>query len=101
MGAWGRLLITFLLTEREALHKPVLYLSHWFKQHRQEYYDRLQNVRDRGDWEGWLTFFLRGVEQVSREATDTTRHEPTHALPAHDSARRPPERCSRRCQHQR
>jgi len=72
-GRMGRLLITFLLTERGALHKPVLYLSHWFKQHRQEYYDRLQNVRDRGDWEGWLTFFVRGVEQVSREAADTAR----------------------------
>ncbi len=72
-GRVGRLLITFLLTERGALHKPVLYLSHYFKQQRQEYYDRLQAVRDRGDWEGWLTFFLRGVEQVSHEATETTR----------------------------
>ena len=72
-GRVGRLLITFLLTERGALHKPVLYLSHWFRQYRQEYYDRLQAVRDRGDWEGWLAFFLRGVEQVSREATETAR----------------------------
>jgi len=72
-GRVGRLLITFLLTERGVLQKPVLYLSHWFRQHRQEYYDRLQSVRDRGDWEGWLTFFLLGVEQVSREATDTVR----------------------------
>ena len=72
-GRVGRLLITFLLTERGALHKPVLYLSHFFKQHRQEYYDRLQVVRDRGDWEGWLAFFLRGVAQVSDEATETTR----------------------------
>ena len=72
-GRVGRLLITFLLTERGALHKPVLYLSHWFKRHRQEYYDRLQGVRDRGDWEGWIAFFLRGVEQVSNEATETAR----------------------------
>ncbi|HEY4217115.1 MAG TPA: Fic family protein [Gemmatimonadaceae bacterium] len=72
-GRVGRLLITFLLTERGALHKPVLYLSHYFKQHRQEYYDRLQSVRERGDWEGWLAFFLAGVEQVSNEATETTR----------------------------
>lgn len=72
-GRVGRLLITFLLTERAALHKPVLYLSHWFKRHRQEYYDRLQAVRDRGEWEAWLAFFLRGVEQVSNEATDTVR----------------------------
>jgi hypothetical protein len=50
--------ITFLLCERGALHKPVLYLSHFFKRHRQEYYDKLQAVRDAGDWESWLTFFL-------------------------------------------
>ena len=72
-GRVGRLLITFLLTERGALHKPVLYLSHWFRQHRLEYYDWLQRVRERGDWEGWLAFFLRGVELVSHEATETTR----------------------------
>lgn len=72
-GRIGRLLITLLLTERGVLHKPVLYLSHWFRRHRQEYYDRLQAVRDRGDWEGWLAFFLKGVEQVSNEATETTR----------------------------
>lgn len=72
-GRVGRLLITFLLTERGVLSKPVLYLSHWFKRHRQEYYDRLQGVRDRGDWEGWTQFFLRGVEQVSNQATETVR----------------------------
>ncbi len=70
-GRIGRLLITFLLTERRLLAKPVLYLSHYFKQHRSEYYDRLQSVRDAGDWEGWLAFFLDGVISVSREATET------------------------------
>lgn len=72
-GRVGRLLITFLLCQREILLKPVLYLSHFFKQHRAEYYERLQAVRDGGDWEGWLAFFLRGVASVSREATDTAR----------------------------
>jgi Fic family protein len=72
-GRIGRLLITFLLTEREALHQPVLYLSHYFKQRRQEYYDRLQAVRDEGAWEEWLAFFLRGVTAVSREAAETAR----------------------------
>lgn len=70
-GRIGRLLITFLLTERGLLSRPVLYLSHYFRRHRAEYYDRLQAVRDAGDWEGWLAFFLRGVTEVSREATDT------------------------------
>lgn len=72
-GRVGRLLITFLLTESGVLGKPVLYLSHYLKRHRQEYYERLQGVRDRGDWEGWLAFFLRGVAEVSAEAAETAR----------------------------
>ena len=72
-GRVGRLLITFLLCERAALQKPVLYLSHYFKRHRQEYYERLQAVRDSGDFEAWLAFFLRGVAEVSVEAADTAR----------------------------
>ncbi|MBK8058256.1 MAG: Fic family protein [Gemmatimonadetes bacterium] len=72
-GRVGRLLVTFLLTEGGILNKPVLYLSHWFRRYRTEYYDRLQAVRDSGDWEGWLQFFLRGVAEVSAEATETAR----------------------------
>jgi Fic family protein len=72
-GRVGRLLITFLLCEREVLTQPVLYLSHYFKRYRSEYYERLQAVRDEGDWEGWLEFFLRGVAEVSAEATETAR----------------------------
>lgn len=72
-GRVGRLLITFLLCQREILLKPVLYLSHYFKQHRTEYYEHLQAIRDHGQWEQWLAFFLRGVDSVSREATDTAR----------------------------
>jgi Fic family protein len=72
-GRVGRLLITFLLCERGVLGKPVLYLSHYFKQHRAEYYEHLQSVRDRGAWENWLAFFLRGVSAVSAQATETAR----------------------------
>lgn len=72
-GRVGRLLITFLLTEQGILHKPVLYLSYFFKRRRAEYYDRLQAVRDVGDWEGWLAFFLEGVDQVSADATEVAR----------------------------
>jgi Fic family protein len=72
-GRIGRLLITLLLCEDRVLHKPVLYLSHYLKAHRQDYYDRLQAVRDSGDWEGWLEFFLRGVTEVSAQAADTAR----------------------------
>lgn len=72
-GRVGRLLITFLLCEREILKLPLLYLSVFLKAHRTEYYDRLTAIRDGGDWEGWLKFFLRGVEEVSRAATMTAR----------------------------
>ena len=72
-GRVGRLLITFLLTECGVLHKPVLYLSHYFKQHRLDYYDHLQAVRLRGAWEPWLAFFLRGVIEVAAEAAETAR----------------------------
>ncbi len=72
-GRVGRLLITFLLCERDALRKPVLYLSHYFKRQKLAYYERLQAVRDDGDFEGWLRFFLRGVADVSVQAADTAR----------------------------
>lgn len=72
-GRIGRLLITFFLCQKEILIKPVLYLSHYFKANRQEYYELLQNVRDRGEWEEWIKFFLKGVANVSLEATNTAR----------------------------
>jgi len=72
-GRVGRLLITLLLCERAVLSQPVLYLSIYLKRNRLEYYDRLQRIRDHGDWEGWLTFFLRGVAEVSDEARETAR----------------------------
>jgi len=72
-GRIGRLLITFLLCERQVLSRPLLYLSHYLKAHRAEYYDRLDGIRNSGDWEGWISFFLRGVAEVSRSATHTAR----------------------------
>jgi Fic family protein len=72
-GRVGRLLITFLLCEKGVLRKPVLYLSHYFKKHRQRYYELLQATRDHGDFESWIEFFLRGVTEVSVEAAETAR----------------------------
>jgi Fic family protein len=72
-GRVGRLLITFLLCEREILRKPLLYLSYYLKAHRAEYYDRLTAIRLDGNWEGWIKFFLRGVAEVSQSATETAR----------------------------
>lgn len=72
-GRIGRLLITFLLCERGILQQPVLYLSHYLKRRRTQYYDLLQAIRDEGDWESWLLFFLEGVADVAGEATETAR----------------------------
>ncbi len=67
-GRLGRLLISFLLCEREVLSKPVLYVSLTLKKRRQEYYDRLQAVRDAGQWEEWLVFFLECVAEAALDA---------------------------------
>ncbi len=72
-GRVGRLLVTFVLCERKVLSLPLLYLSWFFKKHRAEYYDRLQAVRIDGDWEAWLGFFLRGVQEVATEAVVRAR----------------------------
>jgi len=72
-GRIGRLLVTFLLCEREILQKPALYLSHYFRRRRPQYYDLLQAIRDKGDWESWILFFLEGVADVAEEATETAR----------------------------
>ena len=72
-GRVGRLLIAFLLVHREVLHRPLLYISTYLKHRRAEYYDRLMAVRNDGDWEGWMRFFLRGVEETATEAMETAR----------------------------
>lgn len=72
-GRVGRLLITFLLCERGILQRPLLYLSHYLRRHRAQYYDHLQAIRDHGAWEPWLAFFLNGVREVSEEAVETAR----------------------------
>lgn len=72
-GRTGRLLITFLLCEQNILKRPLLYISHYLKRYRAEYYDRLQAVRDTGNWEAWLKFFLKGVYEVAQEASATAR----------------------------
>ena len=70
-GRVGRLLITMLLVSEGVLREPLLYLSLYFKQHRQVYYDRLDGVRTRGDWRGWLHFFAEAVAWTAGSAVDT------------------------------
>lgn len=70
-GRVGRLLITLLLCAENAISEPTLYLSLYFKRHREIYYELLQKVRTEGVWEEWLLFFLEGVEQTAEEAVST------------------------------
>ncbi|HEX5926674.1 MAG TPA: Fic family protein [Baekduia sp.] len=73
-GRVGRLLITLMLCAEGVLERPLLYLSLYFKQHRDLYYDRLQRIRTHGEWEEWVAYFLRGVLDVATSATETTRN---------------------------
>lgn len=72
-GRVGRLLITFMLLQAGVLAEPLLYLSLFFKQHRQTYYALLDGVRRTGDWEAWLDFFLQGVAETAGEAESTAQ----------------------------
>lgn len=72
-GRMGRLLITFWLCHEKILSQPLLYLSYFFKENRAEYYDRLMDVRKKGDWESWIKFFLTGIAEISDEATKSAK----------------------------
>lgn len=72
-GRIGRLLITFYLCQQKILHKPLLYLSDYFKANRQTYYDRLNNYRTKDAIENWLEFFLQGIIETSEKAVETAR----------------------------
>ncbi len=72
-GRLGRLLITFILCENRILKEPLLYLSLYLKTHRKQYYELLQSVRETGNWEPWIEFFLQGVLETADQATATAR----------------------------
>lgn len=72
-GRLGRLLITLLLCEQKVLREPMLYLSLYFKTHRQYYYELLNNVRMTGDWEAWLDFFAEAVIVTATQAVEAAQ----------------------------
>ncbi|MCF7979040.1 MAG: Fic family protein [Chromatiaceae bacterium] len=72
-GRLGRLLITLLLCSESVLREPLLYLSLYFKTHRQHYYDLLNRVRQTGDWEAWLEFFAEAVIVTATQAVETAQ----------------------------
>jgi Fic family protein len=91
-GRLGRLLITFILCAEGVLESPLLYLSLYLKKNRDEYYRLLQEIRISGNWEEWLTFFLTGVLETSRAATQTARD--LHQLFGRDAAALQPQAAS-------
>jgi Fic family protein len=84
-GRLGRMLIPLILVDAGILAEPLLYLSVYFKQHRDTYYRLLQHVRTTGDWEAWLLFFADAVAAMAGEAVATAQAL-THLLAA-DKAR--------------
>jgi len=72
-GRMGRLLITFYLYWKGLLSRPLLYLSFYLKKNRNLYYETLNDIRIKGDWEQWLKFFLKGVIEVSNDSIDTAK----------------------------
>jgi len=67
-GRIGRLLITLFLMDKKLLSTPALYISYYLKKNRMEYYDRLMEVRNKGDYEQWVYFFLQAVEDTAKDA---------------------------------
>ena len=72
-GRVGRLLITLQLCAEGVLREPLLYLSLFFRTHRERYYEELQRTRAVGDWEAWLDFFSTGVIETAEGAVTTAR----------------------------
>ena len=72
-GRIGRLLITLLLCQEKLIAEPLIYLSLFFKENREEYYNYLQSVRATGNWEAWLTFFLEGMSAVTDSTLSMTK----------------------------
>jgi len=72
-GRLGRLMIPLIMVSANVLSEPLLYLSVFFKKHRQVYYDHLQQVRVSGDWESWLLFFVDAVTETANQALNTAQ----------------------------
>ena len=87
-GRIGRLLITFYLYQQGVLRKQLLYLSDFFKEYRQDYYDKLNDFRRKDDIEGWLKFFMQGIIETSEKSVETARKITNHEIPAVEAARR-------------
>ncbi|WP_291408094.1 Fic/DOC family N-terminal domain-containing protein [Actinophytocola sp.] len=67
-GRIGRLLVGLMLISEGRLTTPLLYLSGYLESHRSEYYERLQAIRERGEMQEWIKFFLRAIKEQASDA---------------------------------
>ncbi len=72
-GRLGRLLISLILCKKKIISEPIIYPSLYFKLNRKQYYELLQSVRDKGNWEDWLEFFLNGINYSAKAANETAK----------------------------
>ncbi len=72
-GRIGRLIISLMLYEKKLLTFPFIYLSEFFEEHRQDYYDLLRGVSENSDWESWILFFLNGLDIQAIKAQETAK----------------------------
>lgn len=72
-GRIGRLLISLMLYQKKILTYPFIYLSEFFEEHRQEYYDLLRGISENGDWESWITFCLNGLDIQATKAQEASK----------------------------
>jgi Fic family protein len=72
-GRIGRILIPLFLFEKKILNSPTFYASAYFENHREEYYERLNAITKSNDWESWILFFLKAIEQQARENSKKTK----------------------------
>jgi Fic family protein len=79
-GRVGRLLITLFLVERGVLPGPLLYLSAFFEATRSEYYEGIRGVTERGEWGGWVEYFLNGVARQSEDALSRAQRINQHLV---------------------
>ena len=72
-GRLGRILIPLFLFHKKVLSRPMFYLSEYLESHREEYYARLQAISSNGDWNGWISYFLRAVIQQAKDNAERVR----------------------------
>lgn len=72
-GRMGRILIPLFLYQRGVFHRPMFYLSEFLEKHRDEYCNRLSNISKSNDWQGWILFFLKAIQEQAKLNFEKTK----------------------------